>query len=174
MKGKGNRFIVIDKAGGSVEIREAPHGAHIVTGGGAISIGPTAGAVSAITGGGDIEIGPVGGSTQAATGAGDVEISMADGDPHPVSIATGKGDVEVQLPKDANVTLDLESAYTESLGRHTKITGDWPLTVTESPDWDWGHGTPRKYVRVREKLGHGGPIVRVRTVNGDIKLVRSN
>ena len=83
-----------------------------------------------------------------------------------------KGNVELVLPKDANATLDLETAYTNNFGRHTRIKGDWKLNVTETNDWDDSQGTPRKYVRVRQDIGNGGPVIRIRTVNGDITIKR--
>ncbi len=165
-----NGFIVIDKDGGSIELEDAPKGADVTTGGGAITIGKSKGDVQARTGGGDIELDQLDGGAEATTGAGDVSINLVGERLHPVNIGTGKGNVELVLPKDANATLDLETAYTESFGRHTKITGDWPLNVTETSDWDDSHGTPRKYVRVRQDIGKGGPVIRIRTVNGDIRI----
>jgi DUF4097 and DUF4098 domain-containing protein YvlB len=167
-----NGVIVIDKDGGDIELEDAPGGAHVTTGGGAISVGHAGGAVSAETGGGDIELGPLEGAADATTGAGDVSIDLVGERVHPVNISTGKGNVELVLPKDANATLDLETAYTEKFGRHTKIKGDWKLNVTETDDWDDSHGTPRKYVRVRQVIGKGGPVIRIRTVNGDITIKR--
>jgi hypothetical protein len=169
-----NGFIVIDKDGGSIELQDAPKGAHVTTGGGAIIIGKSRGDVSAMTGGGDIDLGPMDGAADATTGAGDVSINLVGERPHPVNIRSGKGNVELVLPPDANATLDLETAYTENYRRHTKITGDWPLNVTETDQWDDSHGTPRKYVRVRQEIGKGGPVIRVRTVNGDIRVKRGS
>ncbi|HSU93265.1 MAG TPA: hypothetical protein VLI43_06120, partial [Gemmatimonadaceae bacterium] len=167
-----NGFIVIDKDGGSIELDDAPKGAHVTTGGGAIIVGKSQGDVQARTGGGDIELGPLEGGADATTGAGDVSINLVGERVHPVNIVTGKGNVELVLPKDANATLDLETAYTRNFGRHTRIKGDWKLNVTESDDWDDSQGTPRKYVRVRQDIGSGGPVIRIRTVNGDITIKR--
>ncbi|MEO7039696.1 MAG: hypothetical protein ABI186_06660, partial [Candidatus Elarobacter sp.] len=114
------------------------------------------------------------GEAKATTGAGDVVIVTAGDDAEPIDVHSGTGNVELSIPKDANATLDLETAYTKSFGRKTSIKGDFPLTVTESDDWDTSHGAPRRYVRVRQKLGKGGPLIRVRTVNGDIKIKQSS
>ncbi|PYO09632.1 MAG: hypothetical protein DMD30_05400 [Gemmatimonadetes bacterium] len=76
------------------------------------------------------------------------------------------------LPRDINATLELESAYTNNLGHKTRIESDWALTPTETSDWDASEGTPRRYVRVRQNLGRGGAVIRVRTVNGNIVLKR--
>jgi hypothetical protein len=166
--------IVIDKDGGDIDLDEVPHEARVSTGGGAIVVGRAHGAVSATTGGGDIEIGPAEGAAAATTGAGDVSINLVGEAPHPVNVSSGKGNVEIILPSNVNATLDLEVGYTKNWGKHPQIKGDWPLTVTETDDWDSRQGTPRKYVRVRQTLGKGGPVIRVRTVNGDIKLKRGS
>jgi hypothetical protein len=169
-----NRVIVIDKDGGDIELGDAPDGAHVTTGGGAIIIGHSRGVVSAETGGGDIDLGDAEGAAEAMTGAGDVSINLVGEGAHPVDITSGKGNVELVLPKDANATLDVETAYTENYGKQTKITSDWPLQVTQTHDWDSSRGTPRKYVRVKQNIGKGGPLIRIRTVNGDIRIKRGS
>jgi hypothetical protein len=68
--------------------------------------------------------------------------------------------------------LELETAYTENHGRKTRIVSDWPLSITETNEWDDSYGTPRKYVRVRQNIGRGGGVIRVRTVNGNVELKR--
>jgi hypothetical protein len=92
---------------------------------------------------------------------------------HSVDVTSGKGEVVLLLPRDINATLELESAYTDNLGHKTHIESDWPLTPTETSDWDASHGTPRRYVRVRQNLGRGGAVIRVRTVNGNVVLKRA-
>ncbi len=99
-----------------------------------------------------------------------MSINLGGEDPHPVDVRSGTGSVELVIPKGTNATLDLETAYTKSYGKKTSIKGDWPLTSTETDEWDTSNGAPRKYVRVRQKLGNGGPLIRVRTVNGDIRI----
>jgi len=161
-------------AGGAISVPSAPDGAIVTTGGGRIRIGPSGGQVSAHTGGGDIEVGPASGSVEASTGAGDVRIELKGADSHSVVVTSGKGDVDLILPANLNATLELETAYTNNFGRKTRIISDWPLSVTETPDWDDSHGTPRRYVRVRQNIGRGGAVIRVQTVNGDITLRRGS
>jgi hypothetical protein len=162
--------IVIDKDGGDIELEDAPDGARVSTGGGAIIVGHSRGVVSAETGGGDIELGPTEGAADASTGSGNVSINLVGEGAHPVNIVSGTGDVELILPKDADATLDLETAYTKNFKKHSQIKSDWKLDVTETTDWDDSHGTPRKFVRVRQNVGKGGPLIRIRTVNGDIRI----
>jgi beta-lactamase regulating signal transducer with metallopeptidase domain len=165
-----NKVIIIDKSGGSIHVLRAPKGARLSTGGGSIAVGRALGVVSARTGGGNISIDEADDEARVATGSGDITIIAGKGDAHPVDVRSGSGNIDVMLPQGANVTLDLEAAYTESFGRQAKITGDFPLETTVTPNWDSSQGTPRKYVRVKQKIGKGGPLIRVRTVNGDIRL----
>ncbi|MFL5637033.1 MAG: M56 family metallopeptidase [Gemmatimonadaceae bacterium] len=165
--------ITMNTAGGPLTLATAPNGARLTTGGGPIRIGASNGEVFAKTGGGHIDIGPAGGSVAAHTGAGDVTIELKGAGSHTVDVTDGKGDVTLILPADLNATLDLETAYTNNFRRKTRVVSDWPVTSTETADWDAREGTPRRYVRVRQTIGRGGGVIRVRTVNGDIMLNRA-
>lgn len=160
--------IRMTQAGGSVYLPSAPSGASVSTGGGRIVIGPSGGAVHAQTGGGDIEIGPAAGSVEATTGAGNVDIAFRGSGS--VDVSSGIGNVTITAPGELNATLDLTTAYTDKFRGKTRIISDWPVTVTETSEWDTSRGTPRRYVRVRQQVGRGGPLIRVDTVNGDIVL----
>jgi hypothetical protein len=163
------RVVVIDKGGGDIRLSDVPDGARVTTGGGAIVIGHSTGRVSAHTGGGNVTIDAADGAASISTGAGNVTVITTGKEAHAVDIRSGTGGVTVQLPKDANVTLDLETAYTKE-AKPSRIISDWPVTPTVSPDWDDSQGTPRKYVRVRQDIGKGGPVIHVHTVNGDIQI----
>jgi beta-lactamase regulating signal transducer with metallopeptidase domain/DUF4097 and DUF4098 domain-containing protein YvlB len=164
--------ITMTSAGGDVRLPEAPNGAYVTTGGGHIRIGPSGGTVYAETGGGPIDVGPATGSVEAVTGAGDVRIELEGSGNHAVNVSSGTGEVTLELPADLNATLDLETAYTNNFGRKTRIKADFPVQTTETTTWDDDHGTPRRYVRAHQTIGRGGPVIRIRTVNGDINLLR--
>jgi hypothetical protein len=164
----------IDKAGGDIDLGAAPGGARVSTGGGRIHIGRAAGLVEATTGGGDVEIGPVAGSVKAGTGAGAVRLTLIDaaGAEQSVDVTTGSGSVTIELPAGVDARFDLETAYTKSFGRETRIDSDWPLSRESTTDWDDRHGTPRRHVRARGVSGGGQGLVRVRAVNGDVVVRR--
>jgi len=168
----GSSGVRMSTGGGPISLPSAPDGAHVTTGGGRIQIGPSGGEVYAQTGGGSIEIGPATGSVEAHTGAGDVTIELKGAGSHSVDVTSGKGDVVLLLPSGLDATLELETAYTNSLGHKTRIVSDWPLQPTETDTWDNREGTPRRYVRARQTMGRGGAVIRVRTVNGNIVLKR--
>jgi hypothetical protein len=165
----------IEKAGGGVDLAEAPGGAVISTGGGDIRVGRSAGVVEASTGGGDITIGPVAGSVIAGTGAGTVSVTLADadGEPQNVDIHAGVGRITVILPPDFEGTFELETAYTRNFRRVTEIRSDWELEMSHSDEWDDRAGTPRRYVRAEGRVGRGRGRIFVKTVNGDIDVRRA-
>jgi beta-lactamase regulating signal transducer with metallopeptidase domain/DUF4097 and DUF4098 domain-containing protein YvlB len=161
----------VRKSGGDVSIATAPGGASVSTGGGSISIGRAGGDVDASTGGGDVEVGPLKGRADVGTGAGDVTVTIDD-PAKPVRVSSGAGTVTLIVPRNLSADLDLETAFTKNNGKETRIRGDIDLNSTVTSEWDSSEGTPRRYVRVRQSVGGGGPRIQVRTVNGDIIIRR--
>ena len=171
-RGDTRGMLHIGKAGGDVDLDEAPDGARITTGGGDIHLGHGGGNVSARTGGGDIDIGPVAGSVHAGTGAGTVHVRLADagGKAQEVGITSGTGKVIVELPANFDGRFEVETAYTKSFGRATRIASPWALERESTTMWDGREGTPRRYVRARGTVGQGRGMINIHTVNGDIEL----
>jgi beta-lactamase regulating signal transducer with metallopeptidase domain len=164
---------VMSKAGGPIEVTEAPNGAQLRTGGGHVWVGSANGMLGVSTGGGDIDLPRVGGSVSAWTGAGDVTITVVDaGNPeHSVDVFTGRGRVVLELPSNLDARFELETAYTESKPR-TNIESDFSLQASETMEWDESQGTPRKFVRAQGRVGNGRGLIRIRVVNGDIIVRR--
>ncbi|HSU15536.1 M56 family metallopeptidase [Longimicrobium sp.] len=156
---------------GDVDVDDARPGALIETGGGDIRVRRARGDITAHSGGGDVTLESVAGGATVRTGSGDVEVRL-DGRGGDVDISSGSGRVTLVLPAEFSGSVDLESAYTE---RHapTHVTSDFPLALSQPREWSSREGTPRRYVRGRGTLGSGRHHVRVRTVNGDVRLVRA-
>jgi hypothetical protein len=162
--------VLIRKNGGDIRVAEALNGADVRTAGGDIAIGSSAGEVIAHTGGGSIRIGPIRGSAEAHTGAGNVTIDFTGIRSPSADVSSGSGKVVIELPSDFTGMLNLETAYTENRRGATRIRSDWPLSITETRDWDDRQGTPRRYVRARQSIGGGEGEISVHTVNGDIEI----
>jgi beta-lactamase regulating signal transducer with metallopeptidase domain len=162
----------IRKAGGDVDLASAPYGARIFTGGGRVTVGRASGMVEAGTGGGDLRIGPVAGSVRATTGSGTVEVTLADanGDDQSLDIVSGNGRVIVYLPANFEGRFDVETAYTQSSPRATRIDTDFDLRRETTEEWDDREGSPRRYVRALGRVGQSGGLIRIRTVNGDVEV----
>jgi beta-lactamase regulating signal transducer with metallopeptidase domain len=164
--------VTISRAGGAVQVSEAPRGARLATGGGDVRVGRARGFVEATTGGGDVTVASVDGAARVATGSGDVDVRVT-GRGGDVAITSGNGDVTLTLPDDFSGELVIESAYTRGRGA-TRITSDFPLRVRESDAWDDSRGTPRRTVRGTARLGSGRNRVVVSTVNGNVHLRRAS
>jgi hypothetical protein len=164
--------VLIRKTGGDIRVGEALSGADVRTAGGDIVVGNAAGEVIAHTGGGSIRIGPLRGSAEAQTGAGNVTIDFTGIRSPSAEVNSGSGKVIIELPSDFTGMLNLETAYTENNRGPTRIKSDWPLSITETRDWDNRQGTPRRYVRARQSIGGGEGEISVHTVNGDIEIRR--
>jgi DUF4097 and DUF4098 domain-containing protein YvlB len=132
------------------------------------------GDIVAHTGGGDVAIGPVAGSVSTGTGAGDVHVILAStgGRAQSVDIWSGTGKVIVELPEDLNARFDVETSFTDSFRRPTRITSEWSLDRDAITGWDSSEGTPRRHVRAHGTAGHGGGVIHIKTVNGDVELRR--
>jgi hypothetical protein len=164
----------IRKAGGAVDLAEALYGASIVTGGGNVTVGRGRRTVEALTGGGDIRLGPIAGSVRAGTGGGDIEVTIenTDGERQTIEMTSGTGKMTLVLPADFDGRFEVETAYTRSLGRATRIDSDFDLQRESPTDWDDREGTPRRYVRAHGTAGRGRGLVTIKTVNGDIDIRR--
>jgi len=45
------------------------------------------------------------------------------------------------------------------------------LASTTTLEWDHGKGTPRKYIRTSGDVNRGGNTVKIRTINGNLKVL---
>jgi beta-lactamase regulating signal transducer with metallopeptidase domain len=163
----------IDKAGGDIELNAAPNGARVHTGGGDIRVGEAGGDVSAHTGGGDVRVGPAAASVEAGTGAGEVHIIVDRSARDQVIEAwSGKGRVIIELPRDFEGRLELETAHTRTHEETSRIRSDFEIDREPLTEWDDREGTARRYLRASGRIGRGNARVIVRTVNGEIEIRR--
>jgi beta-lactamase regulating signal transducer with metallopeptidase domain len=165
--------IAISKAGGAVMLGDAPHGAVINTGGGRVVVGRAGGDLDVTTGGGMIRLGPVSGSARASTGSGAIIIDVddSDGDAQIIDVNTGHGRVDITLPASFDGRFDIETAYTEG-NEHVAIDSDFALQREPVTGWDDRQGTPRRYVRAHGSAGSGRGLLRIRAVNGNVRIRR--
>lgn len=169
----GGGAVVIGTMGGDIRVDRAANGAEVKTMGGEIEILSANAFVKAETMGGNIEIAAVDGWVDASTMGGNVEVTMV-GDPaagrRDVEITSHGGEIRVTVPAALAMNVDIEIAYTRGSARRYEVVSDWPLTVSESPDWERGHGDARKRIRATGVVGAGTHRVRIRTINGDVHL----
>lgn len=171
--GATGETVLIDSAGGDIEIDAAPAGARLQTGGGAIHVRQASRFVFAKTGGGEIDVQVDDGWVEATTGAGDIHVEVESGlgdGGEGIDLFSGHGDITVDLPEGLSMDVDLEIQYTRSMRKRLEITSDLQLDRDESDEWDYDHGSPRKYIWGHATIGGGRHRVKISTVNGDIEV----
>jgi beta-lactamase regulating signal transducer with metallopeptidase domain/DUF4097 and DUF4098 domain-containing protein YvlB len=168
---KGGGGTSYTRAGGDIRLESIPNGGSFTTGGGDIVIGAVGGTASFTTGGGSITLDKVEDDVSATTGAGDVQVTVTGAGARNVHVTSGSGRVVIEVPAGLDARFDLETAYTENRSP-TKITSDFPVNVTQTDEWDYRNGSPRRFVRATGTAGAGRAVIKVRTVNGDIVIRR--
>jgi hypothetical protein len=160
--------VKVSTHGGNIEVPLAPYGADLQTMGGNIEVEQAAGFVRAKTMGGNIVVGSVDGPIKATTMGGSVEVTVtgAGGD---VRLTSLGGDVTLEVPRDFSMDVDITLAYTKNSRREYSIHSDFPLTIRRSDAWDYGSGSPRKYIY--GTAASGPHRVKIETVNGDVRLI---
>jgi DUF4097 and DUF4098 domain-containing protein YvlB len=170
--GKNTR-IHVETNGGDIELENAPDGADVKTMGGSIRIESAQNSVRAETMGGDISIDAVDGSVNAKTMGGDVSVVMV-GDPNRgdrgVSLESMGGEVTLTVPAALSMDVELTLVYTRNRDSEYTITSDFDLKREKSADWEYGNGEPRKYERASGIIAGGKNKIRIRTVNGSVRL----
>lgn len=163
----------IRNAGGRIDVDDAPSGANVSTGGGNIYIRRANEFVIASTGGGEVTIEAVDGWVDASTGAGDIEVTMvgdADRGRRDVSLLTGKGDITLTVPRDLEMDIEVEIAYSKGHAGKYRIVSDFDLEESITRDWDRSHGEPLKYIYGEARVGDGRNRILIRTSHGNVYL----
>ena len=146
-----------DTSGGSIAIGHVQGAVLARTSGGRIAI-EQAGPVTARTSGGSIAIGQARGAVQARTSGGSIEATLAVQPQDDSELRTSGGSITMRLAPDIAVDVDASS----SGGR---------VRVEDGLALDGDHlerGEPWKDVQAT--LNGGGPILRLRTSGGSIRL----
>ena len=165
--------VLIATAGGALAIAEAPAGAEVRTAGGDVEVLRASRFVAARTGGGDVRVEIDDGWVLAETGGGDIFVEvrhgLGDGD-RGVDLQSGSGDVTLVVPPGLALDLEVEISFTRNSRRDYRITFNLDLEVTRTDEWEYGRGSPRKYIRGSTPTAGSGKPVRIRTCNGDVHI----
>jgi DUF4097 and DUF4098 domain-containing protein YvlB len=177
----------LDTGGGNITLEHSGGELTAETGGGEIEVGEAAGLVRARTGGGGIRVVRVIGPTNLETSGGSIYLTQVDS---PVKASTSAGgitawfvsppksagtcdlqssagDIVVHMPRNLAVTIDAEVA----LGNEHRVFVDPAFPLKVSYD-DSSSGA--RTVRAEGSLNGGGPLVRLRTVDGNIRFELSD
>ena len=160
----------ISTMGGAINVENAPAGADVHTMGGKIHIGSASKFVKAKTMGGDITIDTVDGTVEATSMAGDISVtSTGEGN---ITLVSFKGDITLVVPAGLSMEIDIQLAYTRNSPQNYKIISDFGISQEETDQWEYEHGTPRKYIYGRGSIGGGRNKIKIETINGNVYLKR--
>jgi DUF4097 and DUF4098 domain-containing protein YvlB len=198
----GDGEVVVQTSGGDVFIGRAAGLVRAETGGGNISVESSGGDISAQTSGGNITLGKIAGEVNAATGGGSIRVDRsggrvrcetASGPIHlrdvsgPIravtsagsiradlraagrilfdsDIQTWQGDVTVSLPE--TMPLTIRAVVENSTGR--RIRSEFPLRLLREAE-----DTGRPVETAEGEIGGGGSLLRIRTFDGDIVILKA-
>jgi hypothetical protein len=161
----------ISTMGGAINLENAPAGANVHTMGGKIHIQSASKFVKAKTMGGDINIDSVDGWVEATSMAGNIAVNLTgEGN---VTLISFKGDITLVVPAGLAMEIDIQIAYTQNSSRNFKITSDFDIRQEETEQWEYEHGSPRRYIYGRGSIGGGKNKIKIETINGNVYLKRS-
>lgn len=157
--------VVAETAGGQILIGQTGGGVRAETAGGSISLQATHGPIRVETAGGSILLYDVNDAIRAVTQAGSILAQLTvDINRFKASVLeTSFGDVEVYLPP--NLPLTIDARITSAHGH--QILTDFPLQIEPV-----GSSYRRKVLRGQGNVNGGGPVLRIRTQAGNIKIVK--
>ncbi|MGH9748920.1 MAG: DUF4097 family beta strand repeat-containing protein [Candidatus Polarisedimenticolia bacterium] len=200
--GEAGGEVVVQTSGGDVSIGRSAGPVRAESGGGSVSVGAAGGDVFVQTGGGDILLGPVAGQVTAASGGGGIRVHGATGGVRcetaagpivlrsiggPIRAVTSSGDIRAEFLPAARLLLDSD-LQTWSGDVTVALPGILPLTLRAVAENSTGRRIvsdfPLRFFREAEDAGRpvetaegeiagGGSVVRVRTLDGRIVIVRT-
>ncbi len=168
-------------AGGDIKLGNVDGAAYVATAGGDVILGEVAGTVEAKTAGGDIKLSSANGKVLAKTAGGDldlrnvtgsIEAKTAGGDivaelspmgGESSKLITAGGDIQVYIPSGANVQIQAR----------IKIHGNWERKSEDFGIYQNSQDVGQKNASRKEitaTLGSSGPIIRLETSNGSIRI----
>lgn len=157
--------VSVQTAGGQIRVGETRGSLRAQTAGGSIRLDAVQGPIRVETAGGSIDLYQVLSGVQASTAAGRILAKFAATAESfaPSALQTAVGDVEVYLP--ANLPLTIDATIDMAAGH--KISSDFPLQIEGGQ-----HRFHPSQVRGHGALNGGGAVLRIRTVSGDIKILK--
>lgn len=159
--------------GGSINVDDVPNGAYLKTMGGSIQVNSSGDYLEVETMGGGIEINEVDGGVDAKTMGGDVYVNMI-GDPskkdRDVTLSSMGGDVELTVPAGLSMTINIEIEYNRKYEDRVDIMSDFDLNIEKTDNWEYNHGEKHKTLTGTGKVGDGKNRIKIRTINGVVKL----
>lgn len=145
----------VDTSGGSISLESGGADAKLETSGGSISAGEVQGSLKANTSGGSIRIDGVGGNVTATTSGGSVRATLRNQPTGDCLLSTSGGTVTLSLPDNIAVDIDASSSG-------GGVSSDIPLD-----------GATMSKRRIRGSINGGGPLMRLKSSGGGVRIRRA-
>ncbi len=175
----------IQTGAGNIEVRKCGGDLGVSSGGGNLTLGDVSGAVRAETTGGSVHLDSASGRVQVTTGGGSVELfNLGRG----AQVETGAGGIIAQFVGKRGAFSD-SSLHTAAGDVVVYLPKELPVTVHASSDMATGHGIVSEFPALRitkegsnfvprsmyaeGSLNGGGPVLKVRTIIGQIDFRQS-
>jgi DUF4097 and DUF4098 domain-containing protein YvlB len=156
--------IIAGTSGGSIRLRDIQGSVRADTAGGSIHIASAPSGLRAETAGGDIQLSEVAGAVMAASAAGNIRAEFLRGQPILESmLETNAGTIVVWLSEGVPLTVDAAVSLADSL---RAVQSEFSTIVVNRQSAGLGPGT----VTARGEIGGGGPVLRIRNINGRIQI----
>jgi len=180
----GGQGAVLEAGGGNIQVKQLGGKLRVSTGGGNIDLGDIGGPVELETGGGSIRVASAKGLVHAETGAGRIELNgvssarvetgvggilakfISADDRSDSALETSAGDITVYL--SPNLAISIRASIDMANG-HTIQSDFSDIRVSSNGEWP-GSGT----TTAEGKLNGGGPVLKLRTSTGDIRILRAS
>lgn len=153
----------VSTAGGDVILGEVTGQVEAKTAGGDIRLSSANGKVLAKTAGGDLDLRGVTGSIEGKTAGGDIVAELSPSGGEASELVTAGGDIQIYIPTGANVQIQAR----------IKIRGNWERKSEELGIYQNSQNVGQKNASASEitaTLGSSGPVIRLETSNGDIRI----
>jgi hypothetical protein len=156
--------IIAGTSGGSIRLRDIKGSVRADTAGGSIHIASAPAGLRAETAGGDIQLSEVAGAVMAASAAGNIRAEFLRGQPILESILeTNAGTIVVWLSEGVPLTVDAVVNLADSL---RDVQSEFSSIVVNRQSTGLGPGT----VTAKGEIGGGGPVLRIRNIDGRIQI----
>lgn len=191
---------LVSSSNGKLDIEDVEGGARLRTSNGAIRLVRSRGEIEAVTTNGSIDAQDVGGTVSLRTTNGSVRSETKDGSLEaattngsitarvsntgsnsPVRLTSSNGRIELtvdspQIPEvrvsTSNSSIMLRMPASASARLRASTSNHSSITSEFDDDFRGDRDTRRRHSDLEASIGHGGPLVDLKTSNGSIKIVK--
>ncbi len=171
----GSGELRLSSGAGNIDVAGTGQGLNLNTACGNIRVTGIPGPLQAATGGGDVVVDEVHASTGLSAARGRAEVKRVDpaAGTMKLEMDSVNGGIDVSLPGDLEMKIDVRLSKTQGRWLRPKIRSDFDLPEAQEKGWTDQEGTPRDYRRMTAVFGDGKHQIKLRAVDGNVRIRRS-